>query len=241
MLEVKSYAIERLDRSEVLRYLGYAGQSISPELDRRLDDGIARCLDLARPRGCADVFPLESRHELPDGTPVIALGGCALELAGNDIAAHLRDACAVGVIAVTLGAGIERELRALSMTDPLGELVFDAAATTCVERAADAAEADIVACAAKQRLYTNSRFSPGYGDLPLSTQPQLLATLDAQRKLGLTLTPNNLLVPTKSVTAVVGLFTDAQPSSHLGCSACYCREFCTIRSTTGRTCHGFDA
>ena len=47
----------------------------------------------------------------------------------------------VGVLAVTIGMGVERELKRLSLTDHLGQVLFDAAATTMVERAADAAEA----------------------------------------------------------------------------------------------------
>ncbi|MEE8716920.1 MAG: vitamin B12 dependent-methionine synthase activation domain-containing protein [Coriobacteriales bacterium] len=241
MISVESYDIARLDRGEVLRYLGYAGQPLSDELDGRIDAAIERCLQVARPRGCVAVFDAGPSRELDDGTPVLTMRGATLELRGADIARHMRGASAYGVLAVTLGVGVERELRALSLTDTLGELIFDAAATTCVERAADAAEARLVARAAARRLYTNFRFSPGYGDLPLDTQPALLATLDAQRKLGLSLTKSNLLVPTKSVTAVVGMFTEPQQSSHLGCGTCFCREFCTIRSTTGRTCHGFDA
>ena len=53
------------------------------------------------------------------------------------------------------------------------------------------------------------RFSPGYGDLPLSVQPAFLAALDATRRLGITLTSSFLMVPTKSVTAFVGV---ARPS-----------------------------
>ena len=74
-----------------------------------------------------------------------------------------------------------------------------------------------------------------YGDMPLSAQPVLLATLDAQRKLGITLSKSLLMTPTKSVTAVVGLFGEPQPSSHARCADCLCRDFCRILRT-GRPC-----
>ncbi len=241
MQAVRNFEVNRLDKAEVLRYLGYADQEMSSELSARIDAGMARCLEVARPRGCVRVFEAGPTQKDGDGTPVLTLAGATLTLAGTSIADHLRGAKAVGVMAVTLGADVDRELRALSLTDTLGELVFDAAATACVERAADAAEAALVAEASSRHLYTNSRFSPGYGNLPLDTQPALLATLDATRQLGLTLTPSCLLVPTKSVTAVVGMFATPQPSSHLGCRTCFCRDFCTIVASTGRTCHGFDA
>ena len=110
-------------------------------------------------------------------------------------------------------------------------MIFDEAGTTAVERAADACEASIVAAAHERGLYTNFRFSPGYGDMPLSAQPVLLATLDAQRRPGITLSKSLLMTPTKSVTAVVGLFGEPQPSSHVRCADCLCGDFCRILRT----------
>ena len=73
--------------------------------------------------------------------------------------------------------------------------------------------------AAARGLRTNFRFSPGFGDLPLAVQPAFLAALDAPRRIGLAATAGNLLVPTKSVTAVVGLF-EGEPSSASARSTC---------------------
>ena len=46
------------------------------------------------------------------------------------------------------------------------------------------------------------RYSCGYGDLPLSLQPDFVRVLDTPRKIGLACTPSLLLTPQKSVTAV---------------------------------------
>ena len=56
MEAVQSLDIRAIDRGEMLRYLGYAGQELSPELLARLDAGMARCLEVARPRGCVRIF-----------------------------------------------------------------------------------------------------------------------------------------------------------------------------------------
>ena len=293
---VESYRIGSIDRREVLRYLGYAGQELTPEMDGRIDAVVARALAVARPRGCVAVFEVDEDASSMDGLrtgassraggplvagsndpaaalvaagrlpsasgaaeglvggaatapgraaargsdaasdlPVIRLKGAALELRGRSIAEHLAGARAVGVMAVTIGMGVERELRRLSLTDPVAQVIFDSCASTIVERAADAAEASLMAQARERGLHTNSRFSPGYGDLPMETQPALLATLDAQRRLGITLTGTLLMTPTKGVTAVVGVFDAPQPTGHRTCKGCLCYDFCTIRPT-GRTC-----
>lgn len=232
-----SYQIDALDRNEVLRYLGYHGQEVTPELDDRLDEAIARCLAIGRARASIAVYRVAGREDLPDGTPQIALEDTALTLVGSSMRRHMAGARKVGVLAVTIGMGVERELKRLSLTDHLGQVLFDAAATTMVERAADAAEATLVGMAAREGLYTNFRFSPGYGDMPMQTQPVLLDALDARRRLGITLSPTLLMTPTKSVTAVVGMFDTPQPSTHASCADCFCRAFCNLRATTGRTCH----
>ena len=231
---LKSYQIDALDRKEVLRYLGYRGQEVTPELDARLDAAIASCLAIGRARASIAVYDVAGREELPDGTPQVTLTDTALTLVGTSMQRHMRGARKVGVLAVTIGMGVERELKRLSLTDHLDQVLFDAAATTMVERAADAT---LVGMAAREGLYTNFRFSPGYGDMPMQTQPVLLDALDARRRLGITLSPTLLMTPTKSVTAVVGMFDAPQPSTHASCADCFCRAFCNLRATTGRTCH----
>lgn len=237
MAELHSYDIGSISKDEVLRYMGYRGQSYAPELDDRIREGMEHCLNVSQPRGLVQVFEVAGTGTTPDGLPEVRLAGTRLTLVGNSMREHMDGAVAVGVLAVTLGMANERELKRLSLTDPIAQIIFDASSTTLVERAADAAEADIVHQAADRGLFTNFRFSPGYGDMPMTTQPVLLDTLDARRRLGITLTPTLLMTPTKSVTAVVGMFKDRQPSTHASCKGCPCFEFCTIRAT-GRTCRG---
>ena len=230
----QSYDIRGVDRSEVLRYLGYSGQDLTPELDARVDAAVERCIAVARPRGVTRIFDVAGRGE-KNSTPVVRLAGTALELTGKSIAAHLDGAVAVGVLAVTAGAGVDAEIRRLSFTDRVAQVVLDAAGSALVECAADAAEASVVAAASERGLFCGTRFSPGYGDLPLSTQPVLLASLDAQRALGITLSSDLLMSPTKSVTAVVGLFERPRADAHVSCGSCACRDFCLLRRS-GRGC-----
>ena len=220
-------------RAEVLRYLGYHGQEITPELEARIEEGIVRCEEVSRSTTVTATFAVRDVDER-----LVTLEGCAVRLEGRDIAQHLHDASEVVLVAATLGAGVDRELRRLSLTDPLGQVVFDAAATARIERTMDEVEATIRADAADRGRYCSWRFSPGYGDLPLSVQPLLLAALNASRRLGITLTPSNLMVPTKSVTAVVGLHATPQPGLASSCSVCSLAEFCSLR-VRGITCRGY--
>ncbi len=211
-----------LAHDELLRYLGHADQAITPELEARIDAMVARCEEIARPA-------LVSRTFAADQLP--------LELPGNDIARHLAGAVEVVLLAVTLGHEVDRELRRLSFVDPLGQVLLDAAATWMVEREVDRAEAQVRLDAAGRGLFCSWRFSPGYGDLPLDVQGSLLAVLNAQRRLGITLTASNLMVPTKSVTAIVGVHPTPQPGLASSCAVCSLAEFCVLRER-GVTCRG---
>ena len=188
--------------------MGYRGQEYAPELDAVVDRACARCLELARPRASWLAFALEEGRAGLDGeVPVARLLGTTLELSGHSIARFLDGASQAAVMAVTVGMPLERELRLAAATDPVFSVALDAAATAAVEEAADATSERIAQWAAEQGLRASGRFSPGYGDLPLAVQPQLLATLDAQRRLGIALSASLLMVPTKSVTAIVALFS----------------------------------
>lgn len=185
--------------------MGYRGQQYTPELAAVVERATQRCLELARPRASWLAFEI-ANSEPDEGAPVVRLQGTVLELPGQSIARFLDGAAQAALLAVTVGMPLERELRLAGATDPVFSVALDAAATAAVEEAADATGARIRAWALERGLRAGGRFSPGYGDLPLEVQPQLLATLDAQRRLGITLSASLLMTPTKSVTAVMPLF-----------------------------------
>ena len=49
------------------------------------------------------------------------------------------------------------------------------------------------------------RYSPGYGDLSLEVQSEVLKVLNADKILGIKLGANLLMTPKKSITAVQGV------------------------------------
>ena len=222
----------------MLRYLGYAGQRIDDELTARID---RTATDLERsvvPRGARRVFAVDATARDAQGDPCIRLVGTAVELRGTDIFRHLKDARLCAVTACTLGMENERKLRALSSQHPLDAALYDAASSAYIEAAVEAMERDAVRAAEAHGMSANWRFSPGYGDCPLDAQPALVAALNATRLIGLTVTDQNLLLPTKSVTALIGLFDGKASSAHdrPSCATCRLRDACPFRERN-TTCH----
>ena len=121
---------------------------------------------------------------------------------GNDLTRHLTGCEEVVLFAVTLGAGADRALRRAQMGSVAMAAAMDAAASAMAEGCAAQAHALLRRSARERGLWLTQRFSPGYGDCPLSLQPALLRLLDAPRAIGLTATKDDLLLPRKSVTAI---------------------------------------
>ena len=116
-----------------------------------------------------------------------------------NLAKNLSGCTRVCIMAVTLGAGVDMLLRKKSAVSPSEHFVCDAVASAFAERAADLAEKYFMGDTPRR-----PRFSPGYGDLPLEIQRDVLRMCDAGRLLGINLTETNLMIPTKSITAMIG-------------------------------------
>lgn len=104
------------------------------------------------------------------------------------------------VFAVTTGIGVDRLLGRLNMISQASHFITDALSSAAVE-----SYCDYVNLLIEGDLKTKPRFSPGYGDLPLEIQPEILNALSADKTLGITLNSSLLMTPVKSITAIMGV------------------------------------
>ena len=163
----------------------------------------------------------------------VSLPEAGLILPGNLAKTMLADCDRAVLLLCTLGAEFDRLLRTAQARDMAQALYIDACGSSYVEQGCDAAEQEIAA--RHPGLYLTDRFSPGYGDLPLSLQLDLLRVLNGEKRLGVCAAPSCLLNPMKSVTAVMGLSDKPQPARIRGCAFCSFRQNCAFRER-GMTC-----
>ena len=216
----------KLDIMEALRYLG-AGSS-PPEVLRRDMEQIADQLTAAvRPRYAYRVF--STVHEERG----VLLREAGILLTGRSAARMLAQCDQAVLLICTLGAGFETMLRAEQARDMARAVMLDACGSAWVESGCDAAEEELAARFPGR--YLTDRFSPGYGDLPLSLQPAICGLLDAERRVGIHVTSSFLMNPSKSVTAVIGLSDKPQMARIRGCAWCAMRDTCTLRKG-GKSC-----
>jgi len=141
------------------------------------------------------------------------------------LAHHLSGCKYCFLIAVTLGANADQVLRRLQHIDMPHAVVMDDYANRQIELACDELEAQIAKKVAAEGYNLTSRYSPGYGDFGLENQESLLRLTHAQKRLGITLTASHLLIPQKSVTAVIGC-TKQNSIVANPCADCKSKEKC---------------
>lgn len=121
----------------------------------------------------------------------------AFSVVSADLARYLDGCRRVVLFAATVGVAPDRLIARYSRLSPSKALVMQAVGAERIEALCDAF-CDTVSGALP------SRFSPGYGDLPLAVQKDVLRVLEAHR-IGVCLNESLLMSPSKSVTAFVGI------------------------------------
>lgn len=209
----------QIDLAQAARYFGVRGEA-DPATAALLERCAAPLLAAATPRA---VWLRGS---------VDALAGL---FSGEDIARHLRDCKECVLLAVTLGPGVDGQIRRAGVGDIAAGTASDALGSALTEQVCDAAEAALRTLFAAEGLYLTGRYSPGYGDWPITVQPLLAQVLDTSRRMGLCVTDSYLMTPRKSVTAVLGVSDTPVTGYRAGCGHCALRERCEYRKR-GQTC-----
>ena len=217
--------LTQLNTDEVLRYMGCPPDRADPATRTLAKECGTELLRAVRPRW---VWRAEELVPEDGGLRL----GCGLLLPGQDLKRHLKDCRRAAIFCATLGAEADTLIRrAESCRDMARALALDCAATAAVEGLCDQIELELQG--RFPGCFFPFRYSPGYGDLPLEVQGSLLALLDAQRRVGLTATSTHILIPRKSVTAILGVADGPIERHQRSCLGCPARESCHYRKAGG--------
>ena len=102
----------------------------------------------------------------------------------------------------TIGAEFDAWQRRLSVLSAADALLSQQIGLAAVEKVMDELEERSRKEVEVEGRTLKPRRSPGYGDLPLSLSRTIISELDAARQIGVSITDSDLLVPSKSVTAI---------------------------------------
>lgn len=211
-------SLENVDRSEIARFMGIKGEADS-NAKKLIEEALFSLLPAVSPRFVKRNFLLKTEKNS------VFLGDW--EIKSASLAAFLSDADEAILFCATLGSGADRQIQKNLLIRPSLALAQQACAAAMIEAFCDSVCLEFAEEMAQKNLSPKPRFSPGYGDFSLDCQEKILSLLDAQRKIGVTITDASLLTPTKTVTALVGFSEKGRGCPEGGCGVCTNR-FCVF-------------
>ena len=213
-----------IDREEVLRYLEYKCKDI----DNNLVEIIEECRNIAKdrinPRYTFRVYSIKQKYK-----GIIELEGTNLILESNDLYEILKDCNECILMAATLGINIEKDIKKYSCTELTKGIIIDSCATTAIEEVCDRVQNEIENNILKNGQYLTFRYSPGYGDLSIEKNTEILNILNGQKEIGLTITNSGIMIPRKLVIAIIGITDKKVEQDKTSCSTCKNKSKCKFK------------
>lgn len=218
--------IVKLNREEVAKYLGFGNRVITKQMEKMIEMAEQLVLNTIVPRYIYKVFEIE---EFTDG---IHFRGTNLVLDSADIKSHLKGCSKAIIICATVSEGIDNLIRRISMQDMALSVVVDCTASVACEAVGDIVDEEL------SKLFEDSyltfRFGVGYGDLSLDYQKDILNILEAGKRIGVTLTTGNIMLPRKTITGIIGVSDIPLGGKRKGCAICNMKDSCCFRKEGNR-------
>lgn len=184
MISVNNYPAPPLCEKEILRYAGGGNDEVRAVLAECLREAAGKFIY----KVCRITVPVTVQSE------TVHMG--QLSVPSSDLAKNLSGCENAVIFAATVGFFTDRAVAKYGVVSPLKALLFQAIGAERIEALCDAVNSE---------YRGKPRFSPGYGDLPLSFQRDIFSLLQCEKHIGLTLNDNLIMSPSKSVTAIIGL------------------------------------
>ncbi len=181
---------------EVLKTLGYENDSLDESVkelllvcERELKEVINACFVYR-------VFDYKNE----------TLVDSRFELEGRTIKEHLAGFNKCACLCATLGGEVDALIRKKQVTSMAEAMMIDKMASFLIEKVCDLAEEIIMKNF--DGCDKTFRYGLGYGDFPIEKQKELLDMLEAGRQVGVHVNEASMLMPTKSVTCLIGIKDD---------------------------------
>ena len=185
-----------IDKKEVLRYAKAGNDDATLNL---LDECIRESSDVLSYKACYARFNVKAK-------------GDELDLGFTRVRSHSLSLCLDGcyeiiLFAATIGVQFDRLIARYGITAPAKAVLLQALGSERIEAFCDELCRDISKLEGAVGNAIRPRFSPGYGDLPLEIQREVFSALDCTKNIGISLSDSLFMTPTKSVTAIIGIYS----------------------------------
>lgn len=197
-----------INKKEVLRYSGYKNGILTKEENEIIKKISSEIQNVLNCTACYDKFSVSF-----EGNDRINLGFATVK--SKNLSVNLKNCEKIFLFTATVGTAVDRIIQKYSLTSPFKGIIAQAAGTAAIEEWCDVICEDF-----KKESFLRPRFSPGYGDLDISLQKDIFKVLDCERKIGVSLTNGLLMLPSKSVSAIVGISKTNDLCPLSGCESC---------------------
>lgn len=144
----------------------------------------------------------------------------------RNLAKNLKNCEKAIFLALTLGTEADFLIRRYSKISVTKSVIINACASGLIEDFANITQKNIEN--SLENEYLRPRFSPGYGDFDLKHQKDIVNLLNTSKNIGLTLTESLIMMPIKSITAVMGVSKTKDNCLVEGCEVC-AKKDCEFR------------
>lgn len=207
--------------NEVLRYIGVPKEQASLELREEIE-GIYRALEKEMSHKAT-----YTKFKIHIEGDIIVFEGTNLSVKSVQLGKILKNCGWCYVLGATLGISFDQKVNRLQRCDMTKAIITNACGTVLIEKICDELEIEW-SKEMEEGQYLTMRYSPGYGDVPITIQNTVLGVIDATKKIGLTTTRSHMLVPTKSITAFVGI-SNTKENRQRSCGICHLKASCSYR------------
>jgi len=205
-----------LDPLEVYSLLGYPdGKNPPTKVLRTLTELHSYALELFQPMSQYTIVPIES---VDFQNHTVTLTGEKTFL-GEGIVEALRYSTQAAIFLVTLGHPIVEEIERMNRVDVSKGFFLDVLSSVAVENLAEQIHMEIARLVFEDGWYVGHRYSPGFCDWDL-TQQRVLFSLLKSSLLSVELTDHCMMVPRKSISAIVGLGRRREEMAISPCGNC---------------------
>lgn len=207
---MKIQLVKKINHEAIKRYLKHHKGKLSEEWENEISSCLEEALELSLPMHVKKPYRIRTSNgvdfiDIPLKVDSIALKEC------------LQEQETTWVVICTIGFQIQRKINRYMITNPTKGVILDACASAVIE-----AYAEIL----NEEIHGGfRRFSPGYGDFDLSYQKTFARLLDAEKTIGIYISPAGLMIPEKSILFLLGGGKKQSLGGFKGCKDCEKCEF----------------
>lgn len=190
----EEFSSPEINRHEILRYMGVKDENC--DINALLDSCLNEVMPILKYKICSIVSDISLQ------APLVNVADLTFE--SKSLSRHFIGCDRAVIFSSTLGIGIDRCISRYSRISPARAFCIQSIGAERIESLCN------FFCNSLKDEYGNitSRFSPGYGDLDINVQKDILSLLNSAKNIGLTLNDSMIMSPSKSVTALVGIIRE---------------------------------